>query len=458
MNIREEFGDAFRCFALFFSAVKYKFFFELVSNYQKNTSAQYSTQRKIYCQQDMQGFSLTSEGCAMQGIVEYGVSWSTDHVVLRKVSTPAYKFHAHRTDTHATYLQPWIPAVQKPANMQFQNLSKDPSKQMEVEQASLLNLVSNCSATKIVGLRSQEFEAAEREYLVNNEGMVCLSNQCSALKRKLDLIKDDLLVVVQELDKQRKVKISLIKQCDVKKKECEVRKMRTPALDDAFANFHNVSADKLCCCAEYVRKYQRLKQKTQIFKHACRESNGDLQSQLHTITERTNLDSIFKTYSSQATKKKIGARALRHQACKIAFLKYRLGTTPTHSELLQFEQRFSELYENVQRNLDSTRMCYVSFNVMTDMKSYITKETSLLNSMSQHVASYGAYAIELSTLVASLQQALQDVRKSLQQVCTKLNTEHAVLQSANKRYSVLVQQLRMYCRTAKQLEDTMADS
>ena len=59
----------------------------------------------------------------------------------------------------------------------------------------------------------------------------------------------------------------------------------------------------------------------------------------------------------------------------------RIDETPSRTELLQYEKRFMELYEQIQAKHEETKRFYSQYNTTTDNQGFVNKEISLLNSI-----------------------------------------------------------------------------
>jgi len=56
-----------------------------------------------------------------------------------------------------------------------------------------------------------------------------------------------------------------------------------------------------------------------------------------------------------------------------------IDDVPTRSELIQYERRFVELFDQVARKLDETRKYYETYNMLVQCKDILTKEVRRLS-------------------------------------------------------------------------------
>merc|ERR1711935_264162 len=94
----------------------------------------------------------------------------------------------------------------------------------------------------------------------------------------------------------------------------------------------------------------------------------------------------------------------------------KIDEVPTRQELLQFERRFTELYDQVQNKQEETRRHYQTYNTLKEAIEYSDREIEILESMHTQIAEQGvlkntAYADAFKT---SMQRTLGGVLKMLE--------------------------------------------
>jgi phytoene/squalene synthetase len=61
-----------------------------------------------------------------------------------------------------------------------------------------------------------------------------------------------------------------------------------------------------------------------------------------------------------------------------------IDDVPTRTELIQYERRFSEQYQQVAWKLEETRKYYAMYNTLDSTLGFLQKEVKLLNSISEN--------------------------------------------------------------------------
>ena len=59
----------------------------------------------------------------------------------------------------------------------------------------------------------------------------------------------------------------------------------------------------------------------------------------------------------------------------------KIDTIPTRAELVQYERRFVELYDQVRWKFEETKQYYVRYNTLSETINYLKKEMDLLDSI-----------------------------------------------------------------------------
>jgi hypothetical protein len=98
---------------------------------------------------------------------------------------------------------------------------------------------------------------------------------------------------------------------------------------------------------------------------------------------------VEEMYEEESTKLERMRLAVAAKTQDIHMLKRKIDDVPTRAELVQYERRFVELYEQVATKLDETKRYYTKYNTLTDTHKFMTKEVSILNSISKQYPQVG---------------------------------------------------------------------
>jgi len=94
--------------------------------------------------------------------------------------------------------------------------------------------------------------------------------------------------------------------------------------------------------------------------------------------EEKRLDQIEAMYDQISAKygKVRGILARKNQT--ISTVAREIDDVPTRTELIQYERRFEELYQEIESTLEETRKYFDKYNVQVRIKNYLQKEVELL--------------------------------------------------------------------------------
>jgi len=99
-------------------------------------------------------------------------------------------------------------------------------------------------------------------------------------------------------------------------------------------------------------------------------------------------------------KKLTELQARKTQQCHV--LKRKIDDVASRAELVQYERRFVELYEQIASNLEETRRYYTKYNTLTDTHKFLTKEISILNSISGKYSAVSASETQKAAFLAQI--------------------------------------------------------
>lgn len=109
-----------------------------------------------------------------------------------------------------------------------------------------------------------------------------------------------------------------------------------------------------------------------------------------------------------------------------------IDDVPTRSELIQYERRFVELYQQVAWKLDETKKYYSLYNTLDTTLSFIQKEVKLLNSI-------GDSFDEAMKSSQSTQEYLEQFRNIVKGVEDSLKRQVSVAAQRDQRVEELKQ-------------------
>ncbi|KAM7276628.1 hypothetical protein ACFE04_018494 [Oxalis oulophora] len=123
-------------------------------------------------------------------------------------------------------------------------------------------------------------------------------------------------------------------------------------------------------------------------------------------------------------------------------LKRKIDDMPSHSELIQYDRRSSELNVHIQNKLRQTRKYYATYNALLEIKELMLKETSLLNSISGQFQEAITSPAGRAKLIESMEAIVKSSQQKLQKVQTGFQDEQKVCDALKTRYNAAIAEQR----------------
>ena len=98
-------------------------------------------------------------------------------------------------------------------------------------------------------------------------------------------------------------------------------------------------------------------------------------------TELAKVRRVERLFEAESAKADQMRRLLGHKGRQIASLQRQIDEIPTRAELMQYERRFRELYQQLASKSEETKRYYDQYNILGEKQGYLTKEASLINSI-----------------------------------------------------------------------------
>ena len=162
----------------------------------------------------------------------------------------------------------------------------------------------------------------------------------------------------------------------------------------------------------------------------CASQRAELQARLGALEEgegglpAEELERIRKVealYATETTKLKRARESLAAKTQQLHLVRRKIDDTSTRAELVQYERRFLQVYDQVAGNLEETRRYYTKYNTLSDTHKYLTKEISIHSSV---VAQYPKVVGSESGKAALLEQ-MTSIASGVQDNLTRASKRHA---------------------------------
>ncbi|XP_013140125.1 PREDICTED: coiled-coil domain-containing protein 93 isoform X1 [Papilio polytes] len=124
---------------------------------------------------------------------------------------------------------------------------------------------------------------------------------------------------------------------------------------------------------------------------------------------------------------------------------------PGTAELLQYEKRFVELYNQVASKHKETKQYFIFYNTLYEVKLYTSKELSLLNSILDNYEEAMSSARKREEFMTQFESIVDWVNQTVKKVEEKFNSEKARKTILHDEYTRLIDIQRQYAAALKKL-------
>lgn len=306
------------------------------------------------------------------------------------------------------------------------------------------------------------------------------SSSGSALSQQLAVERRSL----QEQETQVQRLITEKRRVDTQRKDGKAQAL---ALDEALATLEheltkiNVQEDsepsaqqqKLAILRKLVVQNESLKRQQQEFRSSCRLELERLEARVAQLQQETTQDALHKDeealrlqeieqmhvhMTSQHTEMR---RALAQQTRSVHLMMKQIDAVPTRVELMQYEKRFLELYDEVALTLEETRKYYGVYNTLKTTQTFLQKEISLIDSIYDNVdvamkskAATQAFFSQLDGILQNVDATRakqQSLREEHQQRVETLDSKYQVLLENERTYVTAIRAFQKECERNERL-------
>lgn len=317
-------------------------------------------------------------------------------------------------------------------------LDEDAIRQYNAEYASATAGMDAEQAQRVHGEEGhkRQVETRKRQISQNQEMLQNITNEYTALKEKLETRQSQHDKIFSRNQKIRD----------------EIAKL------DALETPEN--APLLKKLRELVALNESLKTHEQQFRESCKQQLRQLKEKTEKLKDAKptpeqidKKNAIKEQYEKDKAKLKNIKRIAAKKYRDCAMVERKTDEFPSRVELQQYQRMFVELYAQVHSKLRETRQYYNMYNTLDDTRTFLSKEVSILESISENFETALKSKGSREKFLESLAQILSSVQSYLESTKTKLNVEQEKHDKLNEQYMALVEKERAYFKTTKEFQE-----
>eukprot|EP00644_Phytophthora_capsici_P006635 jgi/Phyca11/528975/estExt2_fgenesh1_pm.C_PHYCAscaffold_360048 len=280
------------------------------------------------------------------------------------------------------------------------------------------------------------------------------------------------LVRTQLKEHQVQVQQLIQEKKDLDKKIQEIN-ARATALDEALgavkleiteveaqAPKDENSQAQLVTLRQLVSKNEALKREKNEFRTKCRIEVEALKERIEKLAKDANdqdeeaqrLNEIEQMHAQMAQKHKDMKLAAAKQTRTLHLKMKQIDEIPTRIELVQYEKRFVELYDEVALTLDETRKYYCVYNTLKTKHEFLEKEISLINSINENFDVAMASKTATEAFFMQIENIIQNVQGTVTKQQLARDDHQFTVETLDSKYQLLLEQERMYVNTIREFQ------
>lgn len=172
----------------------------------------------------------------------------------------------------------------------------------------------------------------------------------------------------------------------------------------------------------------------------------------HADEEALRLREVEQLHAQMASKHKAMRVALATQTRAVQRVMRQIDDVPTRSELLQYETRFLELYDEVALTLDETRKYFATYNALQTTQAFVEKEIALLESIHANFDVAMASKTATRALFDQLDTIQASVASSVRQQQSVRDAHSLRVETLESKYQLLLEKERTYVNAIREFQ------
>ena len=206
---------------------------------------------------------------------------------------------------------------------------------------------------------------------------------------------------------------------------------------------------------------ETLKAQEAAFKASCKAQLADYTARIKALEDSTDsedseankkLQDIEDMYAKVMAKYNRLRQLLAETNLEIASNVRIIDDVPTRTELIQYERRFAELYQQVAWKLVETKKYFAMYNQYETTLSFLQKEIKLLNSISENFQQAMRSSQGKEEYLKQFEQIIVGVESSVKAQETSLARAEATVEELRLTNQNLVDEQRKYFQAVKDFQ------
>ena len=219
-----------------------------------------------------------------------------------------------------------------------------------------------------------------------------------------------------------------------------------------------------------VLKNEKLKKQIELFKKSVKEQRDAMQAELAELEaaekererlaaagqedeETARYNQIEVMHTKVMTKYDRLRQLLAERNLTLSSGMRAIDDIPTRTELIQYERRFSELYQQVALKLGENKKYFEMYNTLDERKRMLEKEVTLVNSITENFDEAMRTKASKEQFLTQFEGIIKGVEDSLAAKRGVLKQKEERLAGVNRMHQALVDEQRRYFKAVKEFQE-----
>jgi chromosome segregation ATPase len=210
-----------------------------------------------------------------------------------------------------------------------------------------------------------------------------------------------------------------------------------------------------------VQRNEKMKRAEKDFKEDCKKKLEALQLAIKNLNETEvnseeeearmkEIDEMFAKIEDKWTKVR---QLLAQRNLQVAATSRKIDDVPTRTEMIQYERRFVELYQQVGLKLEETRRYYAMYNTLDKTREFLGKEVKLIDSITNSFEEAMKTKGSQEEFAAQFEAIVKGVESFLSKQKSTLDKKQDDVARKEAEYMEVVDGQRRYFKTVKLFQE-----
>jgi hypothetical protein len=290
---------------------------------------------------------------------------------------------------------------------------------------------------------------------------IAYQRQKQKLKEKQDQLDVKQAEAQTKADEIESILNEFLRKKEIASQHREDLEKQLKDLMDAEAQSSDQQREDLARLKDLVILNESLKIQEGAFKSNCKSQMTSLKEQIRKLESAENdedneenqkLKSIEDMHANVMEKYNRLLSTLAETNLEVSSNTRVIDDIPTRTELIQYERRFQELYQQVAWKLEETRKYYALYNSLDKNLQFLQKNVRILNSIHENFTEAMSSSQGKEEFLNQIATIKKGVEESLQAQTDLLTQKEQQVEQSNSIYQVLVDQQRAYFQAVKDFQ------